>query len=149
MSSLSNKDNTILYSIPPSSLSNKDNIILPLTFTLIHFCANCSQTLRGKKNLTLLLHMHLVRKTCAFVILQVHFQIAANPSQLWDQEIISSILMVSVLFHNTILKDEYNENLESFEFGRNIQMKHKLSFVNLRQGTQTHRKHRIALSINE
>lgn len=68
-------------------------------------------------------------------MLQVHFQIIANPSQLWDQKIISNILMVSVLFHNTILKDECNENLESFEFGRNIQMKHKLSFVNFRQGT--------------
>ncbi len=82
-------------------------------------------------------------------MLQVHYQITTNPFQLWDQEIISNFLMVSVLFHNTILKDECNENLESFEFGRNIQMKHGLSFVNLRQGTQTHKKHRIALSINE
>ncbi len=82
-------------------------------------------------------------------MLQVHFQIIANPSQLWDQKIISNIFMVSVLFHNTILKDECHENLKSLEFGRNIQIKHRLSFVNLRQGTQMHRKHRIALSINE
>ncbi len=71
-------------------------------------------------------------------MLQVHFQIIANPSQLWDQEIISNILMVSMLFHNTILKDECNENLKSFEFGKIIQIKQGLSFVNLRQGTQTH-----------
>jgi hypothetical protein len=43
-----------------------------------------------------------------------------------------------MLFHNTILKDERNENLKSFEFGRIIQIKQGLSFVNLRQGTQTH-----------
>jgi hypothetical protein len=59
------------------------------------------------------------------------------------------IFMVSALFHNTISKDECSENLESFEFGRNVQIKHRLSFVNLRQGTQMHRIHRIALSINE
>jgi len=82
--------------------------------------------------------MHLVGNTCAFVMLQVHFQIIANPSQLWDQEIISNILMVSMLFHNTILKDECNENLKSFKYGRIIQIKQGLSFVNLRQGTQTH-----------
>jgi hypothetical protein len=63
------------------------------------------------------------------VMLQVHFQITTNPSQLRDQNIISNIFMLSMLFHNTILKDECNENLKSFEFGRIIQIKHGLSFV--------------------
>jgi hypothetical protein len=70
-----------------------------------------------------------------FGVMQVHFHVIANPSWLWDQEIISDIFMASMLFHNMILEDEHNEDLKIFEPSKDIQIKCILSFANIKQGT--------------
>jgi hypothetical protein len=43
--------------------------------------------------------------------------------QQWDQKIISNILMVCVLFHNMILEDENNKELEPFELVKDLKIK--------------------------
>jgi hypothetical protein len=44
-----------------------------------------------------------------FGVLQVWFQIFANPCRQWDYKIIVNILMVCVVLHNMILEDEHDE----------------------------------------
>jgi hypothetical protein len=63
----------------------------------------------------------------AYTLVQIHFG--------YGWEIVLYILVISLLCHNMILQDGCNENLNNFELDKDTQIKCRLFFVNLRQGT--------------
>jgi hypothetical protein len=49
---------------------------------------------------------------CCFGALQARFQVITNPSCQWNREVVVVVLMACVMLHNTIIVNEYGDNLE-------------------------------------
>jgi hypothetical protein len=67
---------------------------------------------------------------CYFGVLQVKWQVVANPCQLWDNNVIANVLMTCVILHNMVIEGEEDLVLElATELPDKIQMRKGLTFI--------------------
>ncbi len=71
-----------------------------------------------------------------FGVLQAKWQIVANPSRLWDCNVITDVLMACIIFHNMLFEGEEDLVLELLiKLLNKIQMKKGLTFAEYVEGT--------------